>query len=471
MEMNILQKRIKTIHFVGIGGIGMSGIAGILHHLGYKIQGSDINENLNTSRLEKLGIKIFYEHTPNNIRGAEYLVISSAIPKDNPELQEALQSKIPVIKRSEMLAELMRMKTAIAISGSHGKTTTTSLVATLFETSGLKPTVINGGILSDKLTNAYIGQSDYIITEADESDATFINIPATIAVITNIDTEHLDYYKNFENLIHAFRSFILKLPFYGFAVVCIDDKNVEQILKEISQRKILTYSIQNNKAHVQAFNIRKTEYGSIYNVRVNLPNMPGEITIENIKLNIHGVHNVLNSLAAVTIGFNLHFSAKSIQEGFCNFSGVKRRFTTIKKYKNIILIDDYAHHPKEIQATINTAKDIVLQKGKGKITVVFQPHRFSRLNSLFEEFIESLSLADYIYCTDVYAAGEKAQKLDSRDLIREINARSTKDIAEFLGDYRDIEMLIKNNRITEGLIIFMGAGSISNWGYNIASSL
>ena len=470
LRLQKIKNDVGIIHFIGIGGIGMSGIAAIFYNLGYNVQGSDISKNSNTERLEAFGIKIFYQHRKENIKKVEYVVVSSAIKESNPECIEALEKEIPIIKRSEMLAELVRMKVSIAISGSHGKTTTTSLVASIFERAGLKPTVINGGILNDKLTNAYIGHSDYLIAEADESDATFINIPATIAVITNIDKEHLDFYKTFDNLLDAFRKFITNLPFYGFAVVCKDDKTVSKLVDDIQDKKIITYGIDSKDVHIRAFNIVTNGLENHYDVSINLPGMSGSIIVEKVYLPIPGRHNVMNSLAAIAIAAELNLGVHAMQSGFNNFQGVKRRFTKVGEYKNIWIIDDYAHHPVEVKATIETARNIINKNNK-QLTVIFQPHRYSRLKSLLNEFAKSFNEADQIYITEVFAAGETGYTVTSDDLITAIREQNKNVRISSVKDQEEVIQLINSAVIGPGLLLFMGAGNITQWPYNIFKKL
>lgn len=461
LELKKTKKILETIHFIGIGGVGMSGIAEILHNLGYKVQGSDLAENYNTKRLESYGIKIFLGHTPQNITDVSYVVVSSAINQSNPEVIEALARKIPIIRRAEMLAELMRLKCSVAVSGSHGKTTTTSLVACLFEAAGLCPTVINGGIINNRSTNAYIGSSDYLIAEADESDATFINIPTTIAIITNIDPEHLDYYKDFETLINAFRSFITNLPFYGFAVCCIDHKIVRELVGGITERKVITYGIDSDDANITAFNISTDIASSTFDVKISLPNVAGITIIEKITIPTPGRHNILNSLAAIGIGAELDFGIKAIKNGFSSFKGVKRRFTKVAEYNNASIIDDYAHHPEEIKATLATAKDIA-NKQNGKVIAIFQPHRYSRVQNLFDDFTLCFNDADMLYITEIYAAGEEAiEKITGQTLVDTIVKNKYHNQANFVADLNDTIEVIVSNAASGDMIIMMGAGDIS----------
>lgn len=458
---------LGTIHFVGIGGIGMSGIAKILHNLGYKIQGSDIAENYNTKRLEESGIKIYIGHHAQNIPNVAYVVVSTAINKDNPEVKEALRRKIPIIRRAEMLAELMRLKCSIAISGSHGKTTTTSLVACLFEAAGLNPTVINGGIINNRFTNAYIGSGNYLIAEADESDATFIHIPSTIAVITNIDPEHLDFYKDFNSLIAAFESFITNLPFYGFAVACLDHKVVRELVAKICDRKIITYGIDSQDANIQAFNLNFGIASSTFDVKINFPSVSGTTTIEKITLPTPGRHNVLNALAAICVAVELDFGIKIIKNGFDNFEGVKRRFTKVAEYNGATIIDDYAHHPEEVRATLATAKNIADQQN-GKVIAIFQPHRYSRVQYLFNDFLTCFHDANQLYITDIYAAGEQPiEGITSKNLVDKIKDTAVHSCVEFIASAEEIPKIIMEQARQGDIIVMMGAGSISSWANNL----
>lgn len=461
LEHKRKQGILDIIHFVGIGGIGMSGIAEIMDNLGYKVQGSDSAVNNNTKRLQDKGIKVFPSHEKENIQNVSYIVISSAIRPDNPEVRAAIENKIPVIRRAEMLAELMRLKCSVAVSGSHGKTTTTSLVACLFEAAGLAPTVINGGIINKRSTNAYIGASDYLIAEADESDATFIHIPSTIAIITNIDPEHMDFYKDFETLIAAFKSFITNLPFYGFGVACIDHPVVRKITEEITERRIITYGIDSKDAHIIAYNIKSDITSSTFDIKIQLPTSQGVTTIEQITIPTPGKHNVLNSLAAIAVGIELDFGIRVIKEGFKHFEGVKRRFTKVATHNGAEIIDDYAHHPVEIKATLATARSIA-DKRSAKVIAIFQPHRYSRLQHLFEDFVNCFTDADKVYITAVYAAGEQPiEGVTGRALtaaIKKIGAN-----AAYIEDSEEITKIVTEEGNIGDLFLLMGAGSISSW--------
>lgn len=463
---NILDKSSCKIHFVGIGGIGMSGVAEIMHNQGYVIQGSDIKDNTNILRLKEAGIKIAIGHDEANIHNVDYLVISSAINLDNVEVQYAISQSIPIIKRAEMLAELMRFKeTSIAVSGSHGKTTTTALIASLLEAAGKNPTVINGGIINNRSTNAYIGNSQYIVAEADESDGSFIKLPASIAVITNIDPEHMDHYNSFDNLMDTFKNFITNLPFDGFAVMCMDNENARKIANNIIERKIITYGIEEDDANIKAFNIRKDNFSSIFDVEIRLPRK-APFFIHDIEISIPGKHNILNALSSIAIGANLEFPIKVIKNAFKDFQGVKRRFTRISEYNGAQIIDDYAHHPNEILATLEAAKNIAT-KSQGKIYAIYQPHRYTRLQNLFEEFTDCFKEADELYIMDVFEAGEQAipgsESSDLINAIKYLQAKPLNNIDEML----EVAKKLSPNDI----LLFMGAGTITNLAHQLAEKL
>ncbi len=469
LEIKKNKKILGTIHFVGIGGIGMSGIAEIMHNLGYNIQGSDLSENSNTARLKKMGIKIYKGHDAHNIKNASYIVISSAIKEDNPEIIAAKNNKVPIIKRAEMLAELMRLKCSVAISGSHGKTTTTSLVACLFEAAGLAPTVINGGIINNRDTNAYVGSGDYLIAEADESDATFIKIPSTIGVITNIDPEHMDYYKDFATLKKAFASFYSNLPFYGFGVACIDHPVVREIVDNFSGRKVITYGIDSEDADIIAYNIKSDTYSSTFDIKIQMPCQSGATILEDITIPTPGKHNVLNSLAAIAIGIELDFGIKVIKNGFREFCGVKRRFTKVCTHEGAEIIDDYAHHPVEIKATIAAAKTIT-KKRDGKIYAFFQPHKYSRLQDLFDDFASSFVGADEVFILDVFAAGESPiAGINSESLTKKIKELGI--TANYLADHGNMARIVRQKASKGDIFLMMGAGTISKWTNNLPSEL
>ncbi len=465
--------KLGLIHFIGIGGIGISGLAEILYHLGYDVQGSDIKANSNTDRLSSFGIKIYISHQSTNIDNVDYVVVSSAISDDNVEIKEARTRNIPVLKRSEMLAELMRFKYSIGISGSHGKTTTTSMIGHLFEYFNLKPTVITGGIVTNKNTNAYVGSGNYLIAETDESDGTFTEVLSNIAVITNIDREHLSFYKNFENLKDAFRTFIKKVPFYGFAVACYDNLVVKEIVDQIKNKKIIKYGIDAEDLNIRAYNIQTTESFSIFDVEVNLPWSNKFFIIKNIKISILGLHNVLNSLAAISIAVEKNFDVELIRDSLSNFPGVRRRFTNLGKYKDRIIIDDYAHHPEEIKATLKCAKLLANAKNTN-IVGIFQPHRYSRLFDLFAEFTESFEDASKIFISDVYEAGEEnIYNVNHIKLVDSVNIyKKKKDFAHsFSYSKEKLSQILDVHTKPGDIIVFMGAGNITNWTYSIVESV
>ena len=412
--MRRLPLDIGTIHFVGIGGIGMSGIAEVLYNLGYSIQGSDLSESANVERLRGLGIKVMLGHSDKNIDGAKVLVISSAVSDDNEELRAAQKSFIPVVRRAEMLAELMRLKWSIAVGGTHGKTTTTSLVAALLDTGQMDPTVINGGIINAWGTNARLGAGEWMVVEADESDGTFVKLPSTIAVITNIDNEHIDHYQSFKSLIEAFVTFVEQIPFYGLAVLCIDDPEVQSLIPKLSNRRIITYGIS-PQADLQVININEKQNGSNFDILVKDRLLQNERIIESLYLPMVGKHNILNALAAISIAIELNVADEVIRNGLRKFEGVKRRFTITGIVHGIKIIDDYGHHPVEISAVLAAART---STPNGQIMAVIQPHRYSRLQSLFEDFCTCFNDADIVIISDVYSAGEAVIKnFDKNSLI------------------------------------------------------
>lgn len=457
------------IHFSGIGGIGMSGLAEIMSNLGFEVQGSDLLENYLVQRLRSLGIIVHKHQDGSAVENAQLIVKSTAIADDNPEIIAAKKHHIPIITRTQMLAELMRLKCSIAISGTHGKTTTTSLTAEVFENANLEPTVINGGIINNRGTNAYLGKGNYLITEADESDATFIKIPSTIGVITNIDPEHLDYYKNFDNLKNAFEAFISNLPFYGFGVLCIDHEEVEKLYQKITSRRTLSYSIKNNHADVFATNIRQEIDGSYFDVYFSQNVKSTFRKLENIFLPTLGIHNISNSLASLAIGAEIGIPQEVLKTSFHNFKGVKRRFTKAGNLKTgAIIIDDYAHHPAEIMATLATAKSFTNKSG-GKVVAVFQPHRYSRVENLFEQFTQCFTDAAEVYISDIYPAGEAPiPGVTTHALIDAIKAANLHPNVSYIKLPEALSELSAKNLSKDDILIFMGAGNITEWANKIA---
>ncbi len=442
-----MYKKNRTIHFVGIGGIGMSGIAEVLNNLGYKIQGSDLRRSSVTDRLEELGVKIFIGHNEENVKRAEIVVVSSAINEKNPEVKTALNKGIPVIKRAEMLSELMRMKYGIAIAGTHGKTTTTSMVGTILNNAEFDPTIVIGGKLDSLGSNAKLGKGEFLVAEADESDGSFLLLNPTIAVITNIDPEHLDYYKNgIEEIKDTFVQFVNKIPFYGVAVVCLDHENVQEILPKIKKR-VISYGFL-AQADVKAENIKQEGFSTEFTVVIKNKNM-GKITI-----NMPGIHNVYNALAAISVAWELDIDFNIIQEALNRFSGVNRRFYIKGEINDTLIIDDYAHHPVEIKATLKAAKGF-----NKRIIAVFQPHRYSRTKELLEQFATAFYNADKLIITDIYAASETPIKdITAKAVFEKIKEYGHKDV-HYIPGFEDISEFLYNV-IEKDLVITLGAGDI-----------
>ena len=452
------------IHFSGIGGIGMSGLAEVLHNLGYSVQGSDLLQNYNTKRLEAAGVKIFCGHNCSDLKSVSFLVKSSAIKKLNPELKYCEKNGIPIVTRSELLKELMRSYISISISGAHGKTTTTSLVASILERAGLDPTVIVGGIMKDKNTNTRMGKSDFMVVEADESDGTFTQIPSTIVVVTNIDKEHLDYYGTFNQVKKEFYRFVSNIAFYGFAVLCIDDKNVHILSKQVKNREIITYGIKQKDADVRAINIKIFPEHSTFDVV--LPKRLGG-NISGIKLGIPGMHSVQNALAGITVAVRLGIKHESLKATLQCFSNVKRRFTLTQEVNGIKFIDDYSHHPSEIVAAMSIAKRVVLNTG-GKIVAIFQPHRYTRVQSLFKEFTRCFVDADVVYIADIYSAQEDPiPGITSEVLVKEMKKLYKNKQIFTLSSWEILPGVIKNLCQSNDLVIFLGAGNITEWAYKV----
>jgi UDP-N-acetylmuramate--alanine ligase len=463
-------KEIGTIHIIGIGGIGMSGIAEILKRLNYQVQGSDIKESDNTRRLGELGIKVFIGHSQENIALANIIVKSSDVLDTNIEIKCGREAGIPIVKRAEFLAEILKTKIPVTISGTHGKTTTTSLIAKMFENAGLDPTVINGGIINTYKSNVRLGSGDYLIVEGDESDATFVKIPSTIAVVTNIDPEHLNYYGgSFENLKDHFFNFLQNIPFYGFGVVCKDHSVTQEVVAKVKDRKIITYSVKDELAHVYAYDIKLNKNESIFSVKIR-DYLTGEVTttIENIVLPIMGIHNVSNSLSAVAIAHELNFSKEQIINSFAGFAGVKLRFTKIAEYNNYEIYDDYAHHPVEIKATLAMAKSVLAENAK--IIAIVQPHRYSRLKNLYHDYLDCFSEADVLYVSEVFAAGEeKNPEFTSERLVSEL--QKTKQNVYYLTGANDLPQIIKDKAQDNDIVLFMGAGDVTYWANNLPQEL
>jgi UDP-N-acetylmuramate--alanine ligase len=457
--MSRLSLQIGPLHFIGIGGIGMSGIAEVMHNLGYKIQGSDAAESANVKRLRGQGIKVALgQHTAENLGDAAVVVYSSAVKSDNPELAAARARQIPTVKRAEMLAELMRLKSAVAIAGTHGKTTTTTMVASLLEAGGFDPTVINGGIINAYGTNARLGQGEWMVVEADESDGTFVKLPATIAIVTNIDPEHLDHYRGFEGLKRAFDTFVENIPFYGFAVLCIDHPEVQSMIGRVSDRRLITYGY-GPQADVRAVNVRFEGGVSHYDVRLSDRVKGGSRTLAGLTLPMPGEHNVQNSLSAIAVARELGVPDVTVREALAQFEGVKRRFTKTGVWNGVTIIDDYAHHPVEILSALKAARQVAM----GRVIAVVQPHRYTRLKDLFKEFSTCMHGADTVVVSDVYPAGEQPLQGVSRDtLVDSMRAHGHRNVVA-LQSPDELAKVISELAKPGDYVVCMGAGTITNW--------
>ena len=461
-----MPREIGPVHFVGIGGIGMSGIAEILHSQGYKVRGSDMAGNPNVLRLREMGIEVTIGQKRENLGDAEVVVISSAIKKDNPELMEARKRALPVVRRAEMLAEIMRFKNAIAIGGTHGKTTTTSLVSAVLDAGDMDPTVINGGIINAYGTNARLGSGDWMVVEADESDGTFTKLPADVAVVTNMDPEHLDHYGDFATVKQAFNQFVENVPFYGFAIMCVDHPEVQVLVGEIEDRRVITYG-QNPQADVRMVNLTTQNGISKFDVELRNRVSGEQKSIKSISLPMPGLHNALNATAAIALADQLEVSAEAIRRGLANFGGVKRRFTRVGEVNGVMVIDDYGHHPVEISFVLEAARN----SAQNKVIAVVQPHRYSRLAELFEEFAACFNNADCVIVAPVFAAGEEPiEGINHRELARQIRALGHRDVRTIEGP----EMLAPTvGEIAQpgDYVVCLGAGSITQWANKLPDEL
>ena len=455
------------IHFIGIGGIGMSGIAEVLYNLGYVVQGSDLAVNNNIKRLSDLGVNVMIGHAEENLGSAAVVVISSAIKVGNPELDAARKRLTPVVRRAEMLGELMRFKWAIAVGGTHGKTTTTSLVAALLEEAEMDPTVINGGIINAWGTNARLGSSEWMVAEADESDGTFVKLPSTITVVTNIDSEHMDHFGSFDLLKAAFVSFIEQIPFYGFAVLCIDDAGVQAIIPRVSDRRVITYGVT-PQADIRVADINTSADGSNFDIIITDRKSGEERIIDKLYLPMVGNHNILNSAAAISIAIELGLTDDVIRRGLGGFTGVKRRFTKTGVVDGITIIDDYGHHPAEILAVVNAAR---VMTAEGRVMAVVQPHRYSRLRDLFEDFCTCFNDADIVVVADIYAAGEMPiEGVTQASLIGGLRAHGHRMVIPL--EHPDDLTVIVNEHMNSGdLVVCLGAGNITVWANDLPSNL
>jgi UDP-N-acetylmuramate--alanine ligase len=461
-----LPREIGPIHFVGIGGIGMSGIAEVLMNLGYTVQGSDASDNANVKRLRDKGAKVFIGHERKHVDGAEVLVVSSAIKRDNPELVAAREKRLPVVRRAEMLAELMRLKSCVAIAGTHGKTTTTSLVAALLDGGGLDPTVINGGIINAYGTNARLGAGDWMVVEADESDGTFLKLPADVAIVTNVDAEHLDHFKTFQKVQDAFRAFIENVPFYGFAVMCTDHPIVQRLVGRIEDRRIITYG-ENPQADVRLVDLDNT--GGQSRFAVQFRDRAGRTvhTIDQLLLPMPGRHNALNATSAITVAHQLGIADDVIRKALAGFGGVRRRFTRAGEWNGVTIIDDYGHHPVEIAAVLKAAREST----KGQVIAVMQPHRYTRLKSLFEPFSTCFNDADAVIIAEVYSAGEPPIAGADRDhLVAAVRARGHRQVIA-LPDQPQLAGIVKGLARPGDYVVCLGAGNITQWAYALAGEL
>lgn len=464
MNATKLPLEMGAIHFVGIGGIGMSGIAEVLMTLGYRVQGSDSKASKITDRLVKLGADFFEGQRAENIGEAAVVVISSAIKKGNPELEEARRKKLPVVRRAEMLAELMRLKSNIAIAGTHGKTTTTTMVATLLDKGGFDPTVINGGVIHAYGSNARAGEGEWMVVEADESDGSFNRLPATIAIVTNIDPEHMEHWGNFDALRKGFLDFVSNIPFYGLAVCCTDHPEVQALVGRVTDRRVVTFGF-NAQADVRAVNLRFERAVACFDVL--LQNEGDGVRIDGCTLPMPGDHNVSNALAAIAVARHLGMKRDEIREALAAFAGVNRRFTKVAEINGVTIIDDYGHHPVEISAVLRAAR----QATAGRVIAVHQPHRYTRLHSLFEDFCTCFNEADVVGIADVYSAGEDPILGASRDdLVAGLIAHGHRH-ARAVIDEADLARLFKEQARPGDIFVCLGAGSISSWANNLPSKL
>jgi len=461
-----LPSDIGPIHFVGIGGIGMSGIAEVLANLGYVVRGSDVADSANVKRLRDNGISVAIGHKAENVEGAHVVVVSSAIKRDNPELAAARAQRLPVVRRAEMLAELMRLKRCVAIAGTHGKTTTTSMIATLLEAGQFDPTVINGGIINAYGTNARLGLGDWMVVEADESDGTFLKLPADVAVVTNVDPEHLDHFQTFDAVQAAFQSFVENVPFYGFAVMCTDHPVVQQLVGRIEDRRVITYG-ENPQADVQLAGLDHANGGSQFSV-VFRDRAGGEgHTIGRLTLPMPGRHNALNATAAIAVARELGISDERIRKALAAFGGVRRRFTKTGEWNGVTIIDDYGHHPVEIAAVLKAAREST----KGQVIAVMQPHRYTRLASLFEAFSACFNDADIVIVAPVYPAGEQPIPGIDRDaLVSGVRARGHRHVLALDGP-ADLARLVRGLARPGDYVVCLGAGSITQWAYALPGEL
>ena len=460
---------IGIVHFVGIGGIGMSGIAEVMHNLGYQVQGSDIADSYVIDGLRQRGIKVMIGHSAENLGDAAVVVTSTAVKAGNPERDAALERRIPLVRRAEMLAELMRLKHTVAVAGTHGKTTTTSLIAAMLDHGGIDPTVINGGIINSYGSNARLGASDWMVVEADESDGSFLRLDGTLAVVTNIDPEHLDHYGDFDAIKNAFVEFVENVPFYGAAIMCLDHPEVQAILPKIRDRRIITYGFS-AQADIRGENVTPHPGGNSFDVVVRARD--GSLrTIQNIRLPMPGRHNVQNALAAVAVGLEMGMSDAAIAHGFDKFGGVKRRFTKVGEVGLndgvVTIIDDYGHHPVEIRAVLSAARE----GAQGRVIAVAQPHRFTRLRDHMDDFQQAFNDADMVFISPVYAAGEgPIDGIDAAALVHGIKARGHRSAAT-VADAGDLARKLAEVLQGNDIVVCLGAGDITKWAVGLADAI
>ncbi|HEX3755968.1 MAG TPA: UDP-N-acetylmuramate--L-alanine ligase [Rhizomicrobium sp.] len=454
------------IHFIGIGGIGMSGIAEIMHNLGYKVQGSDAVESANVRRLRTLGIAVAIGHSAANLKDAHVVVYSSAVKPGNPEFDQARRLSLPLVRRAEMLAEIMRLRSCIAVAGTNGKTTTTTLVAALLDAGGMDPTVVNGGIINAYGTNARLGAGEWVVVEADESDGTFLRLPATVAVVTNEDPDHLDYYGTFENMRDAFQRFVENVPFYGFAVLCLDHPEVQAMVGRIMDRRMITYGFS-PQADARAVNVSFSEGASHFDMVFTDRRKNAETRLKNLKLPMPGEHNVQNAMAALVVARELGVPDTVIREGLARFAGVGRRFTKVGEYNGTAIIDDYAHNPFKIAAALKAAR----QAYAGPIVAVVQPHRYTRLRDTFEQFAKCLNDADVAVIAPVYAAGEAPiEGIDRDGYADALRSHGHRNVLTIEGE-ADLAETVRPFTRPGGAIVGVGAGSITGWMHNLQKKL
>ncbi|ALR20496.1 MULTISPECIES: UDP-N-acetylmuramate--L-alanine ligase [Sphingobium] len=465
---------IGTIHFIGIGGIGMSGIAEVMHNLGYKVQGSDVAEGYVVEGLRQKGIAVKIGHKAENLGDAAVVVTSTAIKRGNPEVELALEKRVPVIRRAEMLAELMRLKSTVAVAGTHGKTTTTSMIAALLDAGGVDPTVINGGIINSYGSNARLGNSEWMVVEADESDGSFLRLDGTIAVVTNIDPEHLDHYGNFDAVKDAFVEFVENVPFYGAAILCLDHPEVQAILPRVQDRRIVTYGFS-AQADIRGENVQPIPGGNRFDVQIR--ERDGSVRrIDGVEMPMPGRHNVLNAMAAIGVALHMGIDDATIQTGFAKFGGVKRRFTKVGEIPAgqgvATVIDDYGHHPVEIRAVLAAAREGLQGAGSGgRVIAVVQPHRFTRLRDLMDEFQQAFNDADIVYAAPVYPAGEQPiEGVDSSALVEGLKRRGHRAASTVEGA-DDLARVIATDVRADDMIVCLGAGDITKWAAGLASAV